>query len=170
MPIHILSPEIASQIAAGEVVERPASVVKEAIENAIDADASVIEIVIEEAGKKVIEIQDNGIGMELNELPLAVERHATSKLQNSEDLFKIGTLGFRGEALASIGSISRLTITSRTSNAQFGGKLVVEGGISQRCEPYGSPQGSTINNVSRMAPLKALPYGLKTYSTMFLHV
>ena len=144
MPIHILSPEIASQIAAGEVVERPASVVKEAIENAIDAGASVIEIVIEEAGKKVIEIQDNGIGMELNELPLAVERHATSKLQNSEDLFKIGTLGFRGEALASIGSISRLTITSRTSNAQFGGKLVVEGGISQQCEPYGSPQGSTI--------------------------
>lgn len=144
MPIHILAPEIASQIAAGEVVERPASVVKEAVENAIDAGASVIEIVIEDAGKKVIEVHDNGNGMPLAELPLAVERHATSKLFRSEDLFKIETLGFRGEALASIGSISRLTITSRTPDAQNGGKLVVEGGIAQTYEVAGSPQGSTI--------------------------
>ena len=144
MSIHILSPEIASQIAAGEVVERPASVVKEALENAIDAGASLIEIEIEEAGKKRIRIRDDGNGIPYKELPLAVERHATSKLSNSADLFNIGTLGFRGEALASIGSISRLTISSKHTKETNGGKLVVEGGILQAHEPAGVSQGTTI--------------------------
>ena len=144
MAIHILSPETASQIAAGEVVERPASVVKESIENAIDAGASVVEIEIVEAGKKLIRIRDDGNGIPFEELPLAVERHATSKLNSSADLFKISTLGFRGEALASIGSISRLTISSKSREANTGGKLVVEGGIVQTHERAGLAQGTSI--------------------------
>lgn len=144
MSIHKLAPEVASQIAAGEVVERPASVVKEAIENSIDAGATVIEVTIEEAGKKLIQIYDDGSGIQMDELSLAVERHATSKLQTSDDLFHIGTLGFRGEALASIGSISRMTITSRTSNSKTGGCLVVEGGLIQQIDPIGMATGTTI--------------------------
>src|SRR5512135_3510568 len=100
MPIRLLPPEVASQIAAGEVIERPASVVKELIENALDAGAKSININIQEAGRRLIEISDNGSGIPSGELMLAVERHATSKLQNANDLFHVTSLGFRGEALA----------------------------------------------------------------------
>ena len=106
MPIHILSDEIASQIAAGEVVERPASVVKELAENALDAGASQITIHIVDAGRRLIEIADNGAGIPIDEVDLAIARHATSKLNSADDLFHIQTLGFRGEALASIGTAS----------------------------------------------------------------
>ena len=111
MPIRLLSSEVASQIAAGEVVERPASVVKELTENALDAGAKNISISIEDAGRTLVEIADDGYGIPANELELAAARHATSKLVQSEDLFHIQTLGFRGEALASIGSVSHRTIT-----------------------------------------------------------
>ncbi|MEA2008249.1 MAG: DNA mismatch repair endonuclease MutL [Chloroflexota bacterium] len=144
MTIKILPPEVASQIAAGEVVERPASVVKELIENALDAGADQITIQVEEAGKRLIEIADNGNGIPPDELSLAVIRHATSKLSTAEELFRISTLGFRGEALAAIGSVSHLTITSRPREADMGATIHVEGGKSRPPQPVGAPAGTVI--------------------------
>jgi DNA mismatch repair protein MutL len=145
MPIHILSPEVASQIAAGEVIERPASVVKELLENALDAQASVISIIVEGAGKTLIEVADNGVGITTEELVMAVERHATSKLNNADDLFRITTLGFRGEALASISSVSRFIMTSRTQQAEVGARLRVEGGRVDKIESIGAPAGTLVS-------------------------
>jgi len=144
MPIRILSPEIASQIAAGEVVERPASVVKELLENSLDAGATNIHITVEGAGKQLIEVADDGQGISPVELPLAIERHATSKLAAAADLFHITTLGFRGEALASMGSISRLTITTAIPDHPIGARIRMEGGHPSPSEPVGAPQGTVV--------------------------
>lgn len=144
MPIHLLSSEVASQIAAGEVVERPASVVKELLENALDAGASNISITIGGAGQRVIEVADNGCGIPIDELAIAVERHSTSKLSTAEELFRIKSLGFRGEALASIGSVSRMTLTSRPEDVAVGARLRVEGGQAAKVGPIGAPQGTVV--------------------------
>ena len=144
MPIRLLSSEVASQIAAGEVIERPASVVKELLENSIDAGARTITITVEEAGRKLIEIADDGSGIPSAELDLAVSRHATSKLVRSDDLFSISTLGFRGEALASISSVSRMTITSHVEQEKEGARLKVEGGKSGEPTKVGATVGTTI--------------------------
>ncbi len=144
MTIRILSETIASQIAAGEVVERPASAVKELIENAIDASAAAIAIETSEAGKRLIMVTDDGAGIPAEELPLAMSRHATSKLQSAEDLFEIHTLGFRGEALASIGSVSRLTLTSKPEQQLAAYRISMDGGFIGQAGSVPAPTGSEV--------------------------
>lgn len=143
MTIRILPPTLVNRIAAGEVVERPASVVKELVENAIDAGATQIDVVLEQAGKNRIVVQDNGKGMNNDELALAIQRHATSKLP-SDDLLDIRHLGFRGEALPSIASISRLSIASRARDSDSAWGLAVEGGALKDIEPATLAQGTRV--------------------------
>jgi DNA mismatch repair protein MutL len=144
MSIRILLPEVASQIAAGEVIERPASAVKELVENSLDARATKITINVSGAGQKLVEVADDGVGIPADELALAVERHATSKLSQAEELFQIATLGFRGEALASMASVSHLVITSRTIDTNLGARLRVEGGRIGSLESVGAPIGTLV--------------------------
>ena len=142
--IQCLPPHVADLIAAGEVVERPASVMKELLENAIDAGASAIVAEIERGGLTYIRITDNGCGIPAEQLPTAFLRHATSKLHAAADLAAIGTLGFRGEALAAIAAVSRVDIFSRAAGEDMGASLHLEGGVPGQAEPTGCPEGTTI--------------------------
>ena len=142
--IQCLPPHVADLIAAGEVVERPASVVKELVENAIDAGSSAIVVEIQNGGMTYIRVSDNGCGIAHDQLPTAFLRHATSKLRTANDLSAIGTLGFRGEALAAIAAVSRVDIFSRAEGSTAGGSLHIEGGAAEDVTETGAPQGTTI--------------------------
>lgn len=162
--IVLLDDQTANRIAAGEVVERPASAVKELVENAIDARATRIAIHLQEGGKRLIEVQDNGWGMDPEDAVLSLQRHATSKIHTSEDLFAVETLGFRGEALPSIASVSLLTLTTKPADAEAGTRVQVRGGIIDTVEPAGASDGTTVvvehlfyNTPARLKFLKAAP-------------
>ena len=142
--IHVLDETTINKIAAGEVVERPASVIKELIENSIDASATNIEVEIGDGGVDYMRITDNGIGMTEEDARLAILRHATSKIQQVEDLFDIASLGFRGEALASIASVSHFSLTTRKADSDLGTRIIVDGGTFTDCIPYGAAPGTTI--------------------------
>ena len=142
--IHVLDETTINKIAAGEVVERPASVIKELIENSIDASATNIEVEIGDGGVAYMRITDNGIGMTEEDARLAILRHATSKIQRVEDLFDIASLGFRGEALASIAFVSHFSLTTRKADSDLGTRITVDGGTFTDCIPYGAAPGTTI--------------------------
>src|SRR3982075_2933049 len=144
MPIRVLPGELVDQIAAGEGIERPASVVKELVENSLDAGAHRVEIDIERGGVGLIRVRDDGCGIPADELPIAISRHATSKIASLEDLENVTTLGFRGEALPSIGSVSRLRVASHPTGAPHGSEINVDGGAVVPVRPSAHPQGTTI--------------------------
>ncbi|MCG9963289.1 DNA mismatch repair endonuclease MutL [Shewanella sp. PS-2] len=171
MGIQILPPQLANQIAAGEVVERPASVVKELVENSLDAGASRIDIEIDKGGSKLIKIRDNGSGISKEELALALSRHATSKLHSLDDLEAILSFGFRGEALASISSVSRLTLTSRTAEQSEAWQAYAEGvEMAVKVMPAAHPVGSTIEVVDLFFNTPARRRFLKSDKTEFTHI
>jgi DNA mismatch repair protein MutL len=168
--IHVLSEQVANKIAAGEVVERPASVVKELLENALDAAATRIKITVEAGGKKLIQITDNGCGMVRDDAMLAFERHATSKLKNAEDLLSVSTLGFRGEALPSIASVSRLRLETRAAETPEGTIIEINGGKMARVEEAGLPEGTSITVRDLFFNIPARKKFLKAESTELSHV
>lgn len=141
--IALLDQSTINKIAAGEVVERPAAVVKELVENAIDAGANAVTVEIKEGGISFIRITDNGIGIDKNEIPLAFKRHSTSKIRTAEDLVSVSSLGFRGEALASIAAVSQVELVTKTSGALIGSRYVIEGGKEKGSEDIGCPEGTT---------------------------
>src|SRR5262245_8286631 len=142
--IRQLPASVVNKIAAGEVIERPASVVKELLENSVDAGAMRIDVTLGQGGTDLVRIVDNGCGIPRDELPLAVASHATSKIADADDLFHVGTFGFRGEALASIAEVSHLTIRSRTADADAGHEVEVVGGVRREVTPCGCPPGTAI--------------------------
>lgn len=168
--IHVLSETVANQIAAGEVVERPASAVKEMLENSLDAGATRIKISVEAGGKKLIQITDNGCGMVRDDAMLAFERHATSKIKNAEDLLSVSTLGFRGEALPSIASVARLRMETRAAEEPSGTVVEINGGKIARIEEAGLPPGTSITVRDLFFNVPARKKFLKAESTELSHI
>jgi DNA mismatch repair protein MutL len=179
--IQLLPDHVANQIAAGEVVQRPASVVKELLENAIDAGASTIKLLVKNAGKVLIQVIDDGIGMSVNDARLSFERHATSKIKVADDLFNLNTKGFRGEALASIAAIAHVEMKTRQTSDELGTLLSVEGSIFTTQEHIATPKGSSIavknlffNIPARRNFLNLIMLNyvilLMNFSVLFLHI
>src|SRR5262245_55830413 len=142
--IRQLPPSVVNKIAAGEVIERPASVVKELLENAVDAGAARIDVILGQGGTDLVRVVDDGCGISAADMPLAIASHATSKIATADDLFRVGTFGFRGEALASIAEVSQLMIRSRQNNVESGHEIDVIGGNRSAVVPCGCPTGTTI--------------------------
>src|SRR3954468_14543226 len=168
--IRILSDNVANKIAAGEVVERPASVVKELLENALDAGATEIRIEVENAGRRLIRIRDNGTGMLRDDALLAFERHGTSKISDVKDLLSIATLGFRGEALPSIASVSRLLLETRSAEEQTGTAVEMAGGKLLRCDEISCPVGTTITFRDLFFNVPARKKFLRSDQTELAHI
>src|SRR5262252_9082287 len=168
--IHVLSEHVANKIAAGEVVERPASVLKELLENSLDAGATRIKVQIEGGGKKLIQVTDDGCGMVRDDALLAFERHATSKIKDAEDLLSVATLGFRGEALPSIASVSRLRLETRAPEEASGTVVEINGGKIFKVEEAGLPAGTSITLRDLFFNTPARKKFLKSESTELSHI
>jgi DNA mismatch repair protein MutL len=168
--IKVLDQNTINMIAAGEVIERPASVVKELVENSIDAGATEISIYVEDGGKGLIRIIDNGCGMDAQDLSVAFEAHATSKLKNSADLLNISTMGFRGEALASIASVAKVTVISKTADSIEGNKIEIDCGLKGKLQPCSANQGTILEVRNLFYKLPARRKFLKTANTEITHI
>lgn len=168
--IKLLPDHVANQIAAGEVVQRPASIVKELMENAIDAGATKVELIIRDAGKNLIQVVDNGSGMSDTDARLAFERHATSKISTTEDIFKISTKGFRGEALASIAAVAQVELRTKTKDAKAGTNIYIEGGGFQFQEPIQTAEGSNFLVKNLFYNVPARRKFLKNNNVEFRHI
>lgn len=168
--IKLLPDHVANQIAAGEVVQRPASIVKELVENAIDAGATKIELIIRDAGKNLIQVVDNGSGMSETDARLAFERHATSKISTTEDIFRISTKGFRGEALASIAAVSEVELKTKTKTDKVGTNIYIEGGGFQFQEPVQTAEGSNFSVKNLFYNVPARRKFLKNNNVEFRHI
>ncbi len=168
--IKLLPDHVANQIAAGEVVQRPASIVKELVENSIDAGATKIELIIRDSGKNLIQVVDNGSGMSETDARLAFERHATSKISTTEDIFRISTKGFRGEALASIAAVAEVELKTKTADAKVGTNIYIEGGGFQFQEPVQTAEGSSFSVKNLFYNVPARRKFLKNNNIEFRHI
>ncbi len=168
--IQLLPDSIANQIAAGEVVQRPASAVKELMENAVDAGATQIKLIVKDAGKQAIQVIDNGAGMSLTDARMAFERHATSKIRKTEDLFAIRTLGFRGEALASIAAVAQVDLKTRLHDQDTGTHIVIEGSEILKQEICETTPGSNIQIKNLFYNVPARRKFLKSNTVEFRHI
>jgi DNA mismatch repair protein MutL len=168
--IHLLPDYLANQIAAGEVVQRPSSVVKELLENAIDARATSVQLIVKDAGKQLVQVVDNGIGMSETDARMSFERHATSKISSTEDLFRIRTMGFRGEAMASIGAVAQVELKTKPHGAETGTRLLVEGSAVVGQEPAAVPAGTSIAVKNLFFNVPARRNFLKTNAVEMRHI